>query len=379
MGSLATRRASRWTIIRGYVFAERAGMRNVWPALVLAALGHITVGAAGAWAQTVYVRQAPPGAQVELVLNGKPVGSAEADARGDAILPMNLSALIGRTEMDANILVDVCGELRRVLINDRGMRPPVPGPGCDRREIIGVFFIRRVSSVVVNVAGVNPSVLLVQGPYDLRDPGPPRAWGPAPTGLVLFGAAGFGGVRDFETAACGTIPECSADGSQGAFNVGASFWLTRFLGAEVSYLRPSQFDARGSGDGFQFTSAFDVELATITGNVGVPIGPVRIYGKVGTNYQRSTFSTTQSRDAQTIVIDGVEQTIEATTQTLVLNTTGWGWYFGGGVDTWITRRVALYGEASRAALRGDAVNGGEGFVDEGLTSLFFGVRVWIAR
>lgn len=354
-------------------------MRNGWRALVLAVVGLLTVGAGAARAQTVYVRQAPPASPVEIVLNGKPVGSGTADANGDAILPLNLSALIGRAEMDANVLVDVCGELRRVLISDRGMRPPVPGPGCDRREIIGVFFLRRVTSLVVNVGGVNPGVLLVQGTYDLRDPRPARAWGRAPRGLVLFGGGGFGGVRDAERLACGTLDDCSGDGRQAAFNAGATFWIVSVVGAEVSYLRPAQVDIRGSGEGFRFTSAFDVELVTVAGTVGVPVGAVRLYGKVGTNYQRSTFSTTQSRDPQTIVVDGVEQTIEGTTQTLVLNTRGWGWYFGGGVETWVTRSIGLYGEVTRAALRGQPDTGGEGLTDDALTSLFVGLRVRIGR
>jgi hypothetical protein len=354
-------------------------MTKVWRALVLAVACHITVGAGAGWAQTVYVRQAPPASPVEVVLNGKPVGSAKIDANGDAIVPLNLSALIGRNEMDANILVDVCGELRRVLVSDRGMRPPAPGAGCDRREIIGVFVIRRMTSLVVNVGGLNPTVLLVQGTYDLRDPRPARVWGASPTGFVLFGGAGFARARDAETAACGALTDCSGEGAQVAFTAGVTFWVTPYLGAEVSYLRPAQFDARGSGETFRFTSAFDAELVTVAGTVGVPIGPVRIYGKVGTNYQRSTFSTTQTQDPRTVVIGGVEQTIEGTTQTLVLNTAGWGWLFGGGAETWVTRSFALYAEASRAALRGEAVNGGEGAADEALTSLFLGLRFRIGR
>lgn len=354
-------------------------MTNLWRPLALAAVCHILMGAGAARAQTVYVRQAPPGSTVELVLNGKPVGSAAADANGDAILPMDISALIGRSEMDANIQIDVCGELRRVLVSERGMRPPVPGAGCDRREIIGVFLVRRITSLVVNVGGPNPTLLLVQGAYDLRDPRPARAWGPSPTGIVLFGGAGFARARDAVFAACGNVAECAGDGAQGAVNVGAAFWIMPFVGAEASYLRPAQVDATGSGEGFRFSSAFDAELATITGNVGVPIGPVRIYGKIGTNYQRSTFSTTQTQEPRTIVIDGQEQTIEGTTQTLVLNTAGWGWLFGGGVETWVTQSFALYAEASRAGLRGDAVNGGEGASDEALTSLFLGLRFRVGR
>jgi hypothetical protein len=354
-------------------------MRNGCRALVLAVVGLLTVGADAVRAQTVYVRQAPPASPVEIVLNGKPVGSGTADANGDAILPLNLSALIGRAEMDANVQVDVCGELRRVLISDRGMRPPVPDPGCDRREIIGVFLVRRVTSLVVNVGGVNPTVLLVQGSYDLRDPRPARAWGRAPRGLVLFGGAGFG-----------RRARCRADRVRHARRLQRR-WRPRGVqrrgdvldrerrGSRGELSEAAQLDVRGSGEGFRFTSAFDVEMATVAGTVGVPVGAVRMYGKIGTNYQRSTFSTTQSHDPQTIVVDGVEQTIQGTSQTLVLNTSGWGWYYGGGVETWITRSIGLYGEVSRATLKGEPDNGGEGLIDDALTSVFLGLRVRIGR
>lgn len=342
-------------------------MRKPGRALVLSAVCHITAGVGVAAAQTVIVRQAPPASAVELVLNGKPAGSATADAAGDAILPMNLQALTRQTEMDANVLVDVCGELRRVLVLERGMRPPPQGAGCDRREIIGVFFVRRITSLVVNVGGANPTVLLVQGAYDLRERGPARVWSQSPTGLVIFGAAGLARARDAVTMACGNLAECSGDGARSAFTVGAAFWITRFLAAEGSYIRPAQVNATGTSDTFRFSSVFDAHVATVGGTLGVPIGPVRLYGKGGTTYQQSTFSTTQT------------QTIEGTAQTIGLKTAGWGWFFGGGVETWVTPSFGFYGEVSRAALRGDAVDALEGASDEALTSLFFGIRIRIGR
>lgn len=354
-------------------------MRNHWRTLVLAAVCHSMAGIGVAAAQTVIVREAPPESAVELVLNGNPVGSAAADDAGDAVIPMNLSALIGRSEMDANVLVDICGELRRVQVVERGMRPPPQGQGCDRREIIGVFFVRRVTSLVLHVGGPTPTILLVQGPYDLRERGPARAWSTSPTGLVLFGGAGLAGARDAVDMACGNVSECSGDGAQGTFTVGAAFWITRFLGAEASYVRPGPVDARGTGDTFRFSSVFDADVATVAGMVGVPIGPVRLYGKVGTNYQQSTFSTTQIHDPQTIVIDDVPQTVEGITQTIALRTAGWGLLAGGGIETWVTPSFGLYAELSRAALRGDAVDNGEGASDEALTSLFIGVRIRIGR
>jgi hypothetical protein len=53
--------------------------------------------------------------------------------------------------------------------------------------------------------------------------------------------------------------------------------------------------------------------------------------------------------------------------------------FGGGLEGWVTRSVAIYGEAGRAALKGNARDGGEGSIDSGLTFFFFGARVRIGR
>jgi len=334
---------------------------------------HIVATGAAA-AQTVIVRKAPVASTVEVVLNGTPAGSATVDANGDAVVPVSLPQQGGQAEMDANIHIDICGEVRRVQVVGRGMRPPAAEGGCDRREILGVFVLRRVTSLVINVGEANPTLLLVQGSYDLREAGPRRAWSRSPQGLVLFGAGGFSSVRDADLAVCGNLTECSAEGRKVAFNVGAALWMTPFLAAEGSYLRPSQYDASGSGQAFRFTGFFDAEVATVAGLVGVPIGAVRPYGKVGMAYQRSTFSTTQSHDDVTVVIDGVSQTIEGSTQTYVFRTTGWGLTYGGGLEAWVNPNFAIYGEVSRVALRGEAIVG-EGESDDVLTSVFVGVRL----
>ena len=91
--------------------------------------------------------------------------------------------------MDARVYVDTCGETRRVMIADRDAAPIPPETDCTRQEVTGIFLVRKVSSVVVNVGDPIATVLLVQGSYDLRPRGPRRQ---APRGLVVFGGGGPG-------------------------------------------------------------------------------------------------------------------------------------------------------------------------------------------
>ena len=65
-------------------------MTNFWRPLVLAAAFDVMAGAGLAVAQTLVMTNAPAGGNVELVLNATPLGSAAADERGDATLPVDL-------------------------------------------------------------------------------------------------------------------------------------------------------------------------------------------------------------------------------------------------------------------------------------------------
>jgi hypothetical protein len=109
--------------------------------------------------------------------------------------------------------------------------------------------------------------------------------------------------------------------------------------------------------------------------VGGPIGVFRLYGKVGGNYSRSTFRTTQTIPDTTITIDGVPQTIRGGNQVYWIKTAGWGWLFGGGMEVWLAPAFGLYGEFSRAALKGQALDDVEGLTDERVTSVMFGARI----
>jgi hypothetical protein len=161
----------------------------------------------------------------------------------------------GRLETDSQVLVALCdGNVIRIHFLERGYSSPAEERGCARRDMGGWFVLKPVSTIVVDVGGPSPTMLLRQGSYSLA---PPRTWSASPTGLVLFGGGSLTGVSRFKDVACGTLTDCSSGGAELGFSVGAAYWITPFLGAEASYLRPKELTANGSGDNFRFDSTFD--------------------------------------------------------------------------------------------------------------------------
>ncbi len=361
-------------------------MMEPWRALALAAAFNVAVGVGVGTAQTVIVRNAPPGSTIELVLNAATIGSATAAPGGDATLAVNLPAHGGKTETDAYIYVDVCASLRRVLLVERGLQPPARGEACSRKEMAGLFLVRQVTTIVVDVAGPSPMVWLRQGPVpkEWLGQGPERSGAasarrPSPTGLVLFGGGSLMTFRDANVLACGNVANCAGKDSPLAYTAGAAYWFTRFLAAEASYMKPADVTADGSGNNYRFNSFLASRVLTVAGKVGVPIGRVRLYGQAGANYHRATTSATQTIDDSTVTTGDVTTTITGGTQTFELMTAGWGWLFGGGVEAWVKPSFAIYGEVGRARLKGDAVDSGEGGIDDRVTFILFGARVRIGR
>src|SRR5262249_33842277 len=140
----------------------------------------------------------------------------------------------------------------------------------------------------------------------------------SPTGFVLFGGAGLTKFRDATVSACGNTPTCS-DSSGIGYAFGASYWFTRFLAAEVTYLSPKTLTITGndadavtaSPATFNFTTTLNTNHTEVAGVLAAPLGLVRLYGKGGMNYHQGTSKTTE--------------TIGATTQSFELNTRGWSW------------------------------------------------------
>lgn len=333
-------------------------MLRIWRPLALAAVLHVVFAAVAA-AQTVIVTNAPTGDKVDVVLAGKPAGSATVDSTGLATVPIDLRAGTGASEMDARAYVDVCSKLHRILITERNQLPAAKEDGCDRREIAGIFWVRQVSTLVINVGGPIPTMLLTRGKYDVNDPSPVKR---SPQGLVIFGGGGLIKFNDFATSACGTVTDCTRDDSGAAFTGGAAYWILPWLAAEGSYIRPSKLTTTGGGTGFDFNTVFDTHIITAAGNVGVPIGPVRIYGKVGATFHRTTTTT--------------RQTAGAATQTIELKTEGWGSLFGAGLEGWIKPAFAIYAEGAFGSLKGKPTTKTvEGDIDDGFKYVMLGARV----
>jgi opacity protein-like surface antigen len=348
-------------------------MQRFWRPFVLAAVLNVSAGAAVAAAQTVTVRNVPPGSAVDVVLNAATVATGTADASGVATLAAPMKDAIGKTEIDANVFVDVCASKRRVLIVEIGGPTVPPDAGCDRRQISGLYWVRPINTVVVNFAGTDPTLLLIKGRYDVPLPGPDgtdaiaegrRSWRQSPTGLVLSGGAGLSKFSDARAIACGSVDPCSGDDSGLAYTAGVTYWIARFLGVEGTYVKPKKMTVQG-GDSFTFDSTLDADVWTFGGVVGAPIGPARLYGKAGVTYHQATSTT--------------NETINNATQTFAFRTKGFGWLFGGGAEGWITSRVAIFGELGLAKLRGDAEGGGEALIDDRVRLLLGGVRVHIGR
>src|SRR5687768_4828383 len=102
-----------------------------------------------AHAQTVIVRNAPIGDTIEVFVNETKSGSGTVAANGIARVPIDLRAATGATELDARVYVDVCSKMRRVYIVNRNIQAPAKADGCERREILGVFWVRQRSTLAI--------------------------------------------------------------------------------------------------------------------------------------------------------------------------------------------------------------------------------------
>jgi len=332
--------------------------------LALAAALNLTVCAGAAKAQTVIVRNAPPDSAVEVVLNDAPVGTAKTNDKGDALVPVGIAERLMKTETDAQVFVDVCPTVRRVLVVERAVQVPLPDAGCTRRDMGGIFVVRQVSSLVVDVGGPSPTLLLRQGRVSLD---PPRVWKPAPTGVVLFGGGAYTSLGDVTATACGRTAGCSGDQSGLGYSFGAAYWITPFIAGEATYIKPADAVATGSTDTYQFNSTFNTQVLTVLGKVGVPLGPARPYGQIGASYHQAKFTTNQT----------MLGAAEPNTLSYQLQTDGWGWAFGGGFEMWLSSVLAFYGEFGSAQVKGPAQDNQEGAVDDRLTYYMFGGRIRI--
>jgi hypothetical protein len=344
----------------------------------------VTVGAGTATAQTVIVRNARPASKIEVQVDEEAAKSTPADANGDATLAL---ALAQGNDESVRFFVDVCDELVRVHLVRSGVQPAPSEAGCNRNEIWGLYLMRPVTTFVVDVEGTVASIHLTQGPA-------PVAWlgrgqltehtrkyfqATPPTGLVLFGGVGPATFSDAVNTTCGDAPTCTGSHIIGVAAAGATYWIGRFVGAQISLIKPAQVTATGSGNTYHFNSTVSSRLLTVAGAVGGPAGPVKLYALAGANYHQATFTTTETIADTTVVVNNVTQTIPGGTQTFEHKTQGWNWMVGGGLEAWATRPVAFYVEAQRARLKATDIGSGEGGIDDNLTFIVVGARVHIWR
>ncbi len=336
-------------------------------------------------AQSVIVTNAPPGTSVELILNAATVAQETVDARGQARFGLDLPARLNKAEIDARVYVDLCPERRRVVLAEPAVPEAPAGPGCDRREMTGVYVVRRVTTLVVDLTRDAPTVRIRQGPAPrewlataLEREGPPRPPVLAPRGLVLFGGGDLTAWQDIGLVHCGNVATCAARGTRPAYTAGATYWFWRGLAAEVAYVRPARATVSGEEANYRFTTRLDTELATVAAKVGGAVGRLRLFGSIGTGYHRALITTTETLDPVTLTLeDGSSVTFAGGTQIFQVRTNGWGWLFGGGTEIWLGRRAAVFAEGGRAAIDGSGP--GEVRMDDWLTFLVAGVKVQIGR
>ncbi|MBP1634094.1 MAG: hypothetical protein H6Q10_668 [Acidobacteria bacterium] len=339
---------------------------------------NVIVAAGVAGAQTVVVRNAPAGTALELRWNETQAGSTTAAPDGAATITFPAGQL-GQPEVDARVLVDVCEAARRVTLVERTMQPSPPDPGCRRTDAGQFVLLRPTTSLLIDLGPATPTVWVRQGAVPPewmvdREETAERPRRPAPTGVMAFVGGTYTNFGNLEGLACGGVTDCTANTFRPGFSVGGAYWPSQYFGLEGGFLMPSDATVTGSGTNYKFDTNLDSQVITASAVVGIPVGRVRFYGRGGATHHRATLHTTQTMDTRTIKIDGEDVVVEGGTQAFELRTAGWGWLFGGGMEAWLSRRFAIFGEGNYAALKGGARDDGEGEMDERITTLTVGVR-----
>jgi hypothetical protein len=356
-------------------------VRIPWRALALV-LSIELVGAGVAAAQSLVVRNATPGSIIEVVVNASPSGSAVADAEGDATVPVPLVA-DARGETIVRVVVDACGDRHQVVVVQADEVVPPATIGCTRRPVDGLFLVRRVTSLALDLGTTTPVLRIRQGPVpddwfrrlpdgDLR----PR-W-TTREGIVLSATGVMASLSGVTESECGAVLPCSSQGGRAAYAGSAGMWLTRNIGAAFYYMRPGTVAVSGGvlGQPYRFETRIRPEdIGAVVGMLGVPAGGVRLYGFGGPNRHRATARMTLTVDDAIVEIDDDQVVIPGGTQTVIRRTSGYGWTAGGGAEIWTARWLALYAESGMHILRGSDVDGGEVRFDRRMPFVQFGFRL----
>jgi hypothetical protein len=354
-------------------------MSRFWRRAALAAAGFLTLAIGPADAQTVVVKNAPAGTAIELRWNGDAVATATAGADGIGTVAFPANRL-GRPETDARVFVDVCDAVRRITLVERAVQPPAPEAGCIRTEVGQFVLLQPTTSLLVDLAPAAPTLWVRQGPVPptwlLNVAAEPaeRPRRPAPKGIILFADGGFTEFGKFAASACGTL-SCDKKAFRRGFGVGAAIWPSQYFGLEGGFHKAANATAAGDETLYSYDSTLETQVITASALVGIPVGRVRFYGRGGATHHRATFHTAQTIEPRTLTIGGVPRTVPGGSQEFELRTAGWGWIFGAGLEGWLSRSFALYGEANYGALKGGARDDGDGKLDDRITALKFGIRI----
>ena len=136
-------------------------LRESWRQLALATVVTLTLAAGISSAQTVIVKNAPPGSSVEVVLNQDATGvTSDVDTSGVATVVIGLFKDPAKLETDAQIFMDVCDKKRRILIAERGVLAVPPEKGCNRTDMGGWFLLKPVSSAADRCGRTKPDASL---------------------------------------------------------------------------------------------------------------------------------------------------------------------------------------------------------------------------
>ncbi len=355
-------------------------MTEWWRRLALTAAVVLGAAVGAANAQTVVVTDAPKASQVTITLNGRTIGSAVADANGQATMDVGRSPNAGKIDTDVHVYIDACGDARRVVFVERGLEAPPPGDGCNRQEISGWFVFRQSTSMLVDVAPPSATVWLRQGPIpsdwlkkgeESRPSKTTYRENRAPAGLVIFGGGGFLRFGDVTANACGNV-DCSAKSFRPGFTVGIGYWLNQYIGVEGAFVKSSPVKASASPGTYTFSSDLNTQIVTVAGKVGAPYGPARFYAKGGVTYERSAFTTDETILATT---DQAGNAVPERSITLVSRMEGWGYVVGGGIEMWVNKTAGVFVEGGRLKLNGHAIDTGEASLDSGVFYVQIGLTI----
>jgi hypothetical protein len=178
----------------------------------------------------------------------------------------------------------------------------------------------------------------------------------------------MGNSGEFTAVQCGNV-SCVSDDAPYLWTGGLDYWFGSFIGVEGSFIKPSNLSASYSASDLSFNTESESGVFTASALGGVPLGPVRIVGKLGTTYHRATVTTVETVPTETAIVDDVEQVVVGGTQTIQVQTSGWGWVWSGGLEVWLTGPLGFYGEVGMLNLQGKDRQGGPTKIDD--TRLFF--------